>query len=159
MLVGARVDGAREYSGRGWTERGVLGLRQASLGTYGGPDRQAAPPTRNSWPGHNAPPRPFRCKLRAGRCSLGGGIFRREERNQDTHCVPATVTVGERIPLFGGGHALSAPLHFGAMTMGYKMRIPYNSRLCPKPFVDNPGLQIELFRLIRLAQSWLEDSG
>ena len=35
--------------------------------------------------------------------------------------------------------------------MGYKMRIPYNSRLHPKPFVDNPGLQISLFRLIRHA--------
>ena len=42
-------------------------------------------------------------------------------------------------------------MHFGAKTMGYKMRIPYNSRLSPKPFVDNPGLQIQLFRLIRLA--------
>ena len=46
---------------------------------------------------------------------------------------------------------VSSPIHFGAMTMGYKMRIPYNSRLSPKPFVDNPGLQIQLFRLIRLA--------
>ena len=57
-------------------------------------------------------------------------------------------------------HIVHIPiLHFGFKTMGYKMCIPYNSRLCPKPFVDKPGLYIELFRLIRLAQSWLEDSG
>merc|ERR1719319_436574 len=48
----------------------------------------------------------------------------------------------------GATHQQYLPEHFDPSCMGSEMRIPYNSRLHPKPFVDNPGLQIQLCRVI-----------